>query len=1794
MAGLLLGCGGGGGGGGGDGISLGRPSVSVLGLTAGQTVTVSLNARSELVFNTDQTRSFATQVQDNKSYTLTLAATGTVCTFSNGRNGIASKDANRVHQVGCGAEVVIPPDPDPEENDPADPGVRRLTVSLNGVGVAENPVSEAQNATVQVMLRGPEGQPLASEVVRFEVTLGELSQDSALTNSSGLATVILGPGETRGAGTLTVIHDYLYGEDERVATHTVNFATDGDASGAPPVQTEDYLLVLELVDAAGTVVAPAGAIVTSTAPLTLRATMTQNGAPVPGQVIRFSTAVGELEHASRLTNSQGIAETTLSAGVTPNAGSITATASIGQATVNASINAESLGGQQPGTGTAPLVVSLALRDATGDPVGTAGNPVTQDRSATVTATVTLDGQPLEGEVVNFSSGNFGELAPASALTDTAGEAVVRLHAGQQEGAGTLLAAVPYQGQTYTANVNFLTRGLSEEDGETVTLTLSLDGESNPYALNPLTNTSPGEVRLTLTRGDNAIPFPGQVITFETELGQLEQQTRLTDASGVAATRLSVGPDDISGAGTLRAFFTLAGEQHEVTLNFALVNTEVDQKPVLALTLSNIQVDKDNPALARATVTQGGVPLEGVVVEFSTDAGTLSPTSGNALTDASGVATLSLLAGEVETAGTITAALRGVADVADSVNFNTAGDDGVAQNPQTGWTLELALRDQANSTDITQIGGNDIGLVMVRLLDAQGNGVANEIVRLDATAGNLLPANGLVLTGPDGRAQANLASGGVPGAGTVTATFGSLSAEVNYMLTGEEPAAGDIVLTAPRTINASEPEEVTARLTDASGAPVADQIVVFSSELGTFEPSSGRVMTDATGVARIMLDIGAASGAGTLTARTEFDSHSEFTTHNFTAVQDFQLALQVNYSDPTASVVTSEHSATIVATLTGANGPVEGRVVTFAATAGELAGTSGRTNASGQVQVTLVAGAAPGTGDVSVTMADNAAVSASAEVETLGGESLFTLEIIGIENSGGVVTTDNPIRGEDPARVRVRVGHPDSSEVANQLVSLETTLGEFQGPVSSGTTATITTDASGEAWVELASRGVSGGGIVTVSFPQADLTATAVFTIRESGVNDVYLEALRVYDNNNVETRVVPAGDFLTVEARVIDGGGIAMQNRVVTFTLDSPAGVGGLDPINGTALTDGNGVATIRLTSGTERGAGMVTATVRIGWEGEMQSSSQSASFSSEGGGTGATPDPVEIALEFDSAIDPGPGLPLTLVEGQSLLVSVAFTANGAPWTGESYVEFSSYCLQAGNATVVPDGPVANLGGYARATYTPGTGCLVDTLYARAQVGPDLLLVERAFEITPAPARVIEFLGASPAVLGLKGSSQAGATETGRLTFVVRSDTGNPVAAGMQVQFTTVNNIGGFDITSDLVTQTDHNGEVTATVQSGSVPMVAGVRAELVDTPSIFATGQISIHSGVVTQNRFSLASEQINVLAGNHQGVSVPVTIRAADRFGNWLDGVDVNFTTELGDIDGSCETSDGTCSVTWTSHAAQPIHFDGDRSTRPCLPRNEAFEQGVLSPVACNAFDRYGRSTITAWTIGEESFVDQNGNNLFDVGEEWTPLPEAFRDDNETGIHEFEQLFAEEYMDFDASGDYTAVDMVTARFRGVGCADAQSDHCDALTNVRRSVLIVLSTDNIQGWVVQPGSGYTSWADSANSALPPQGWGSAVLTGLQPLATLSVTGGEFNVVMADLNGNAPAIGSSISVSASDSSANIIGPSSCQVANQTEPLVCTFTVKPSPGETIEIGTDILVTLQSAANVAPSVKTITIQ
>jgi hypothetical protein len=162
------------------------------------------------------------------------------------------------------------------------------------------------------------------------------------------------------------------------------------------------------------------------------------------------------------------------------------------------------------------------------------------------------------------------------------------------------------------------------------------------------------------------------------------------------------------------------------------------------------------------------------------------------------------------------------------------------------------------------------------------------------------------------------------------------------------------------------------------------------------------------------------------------------------------------------------------------------------------------------------------------------------------------------------------------------------------------------------------------------------------------------------------------------------------------------------------------------------------------------------------------------------------------------------------------------------------------------------------------------------------------------------------------------------------------------------------------------------------------VAATLAGTSITTLSDQLVISTGIPDQNSFSLSTEIFNVEGMNHDGCASPVgskiTVRLADHFNNPApDGTAVSFTAEGGTVDASCLTGLVDTSLTDGTVIKQK-GIPGECSVRFC----------ASSPRPSD-----GRITVLAYALGEESFIDRNGNNLFESDEPFQDLGEPFRND-------------------------------------------------------------------------------------------------------------------------------------------------------------------------------------------------------
>lgn len=409
------------------------------------------------------------------------------------------------------------------------------------------------------------------------------------------------------------------------------------------------------------------------------------------------------------------------------------------------------------------------------------------------------------------------------------------------------------------------------------------------------------------------------------------------------------------------------------------------------------------------------------------------------------------------------------------------------------------------------------------------------------------------------------------------------------------------------------------------------------------------------------------------------------------------------------------------------------------------------------------------------------------------------------------------------------------------------------------------------------------------------------------------------------------------------------------------------------------------------------------------------------GGGGGGTPQ-VSMGSGFGANFMPGVlqvGVASLSAGGSTGVTATLVTSSGDLYTGEATITFNSPCVAQGLATITT--PVDTTTGIANATYA-ATGCSgTDVITATATVEGTTMTATGTVQVAAAAIGSIQFISATPENISLKGTGGAGRSETSTVVFRVVDSSGGPVP-NAEVTFALNTTTGGVTVSptpSDPPAMTDFDGRVQAVVQAGTVATAVRVTATVTSTAISTQSDQLTISTGLPDQDSFSLSIETLNPEAWALDGTTVPVTVRMSDRFNNPVpDGTAVTLWAEGGQIGSQCLTVDGACTVNWVSQSPRPL------------------ETGPAPG------ERAGRVTILATAIGEESFVDANGNGVFDgPPDTFSDIPEPWRDDNENGVRDETPL--EPFFDFDSDGNYT---VANSRFDGLLC-DAGAALCGNTT---------------------------------------------------------------------------------------------------------------------------------------------------
>ena len=671
----------------------------------------------------------------------------------------------------------------------------------------------------------------------------------------------------------------------------------------------------------------------------------------------------------------------------------------------------------------------------------------------------------------------------------------------------------------------------------------------------------------------------------------------------------------------------------------------------------------------------------------------------------------------------------------------------------------------------------------------------------------------------------------------------------------------------------------------------------------------------------------------------------------TASSATALALTANPSTiaPSGSTVITAH---VVDNL-GNNVP-DGTVVSFSFAPGD------------QVKARLSAGSATTVGGIaSITLTATTFSSSVVTINAVSGVAAAS-DVITITSgaaSGSVTVSANPstISVGNTSNVSASVRDNGGNPVANATVTFS---------LSNNTLATLSqtsvnTDATGVATMVLTG---SAAGSVTVTAAVQSLGGT-------SGQANITINPVATVPTITISTT---ASSILT--------------NNTATIS----AVLSGFSPVDGLPV----------IFNISNSAAGYLSSPTTTG---------QSITVNTAGGGTASV---VLHAYNIATSVDVNVSYSARSLTGKATITitappadTITVSPNQTPITvfGTSTIT----AMVTGGGRPVPDGTLVNFiikdstfGNLSNAVGSTVGGSASTTFSAVGKVGPVTISAASGdvsgtttVGIDAADAGSIQFVSAVPQVIGIQGSGQP---ESSTVTFTIKDINGNPVADGTSVTFT-MNGPGGGSyigsiISSQTATASTINGSASAIIHSGStagpVTVIATAKVNPTSSSTISSSAsQISIGGGVASANHWNLATTAYNLPGLLYSDRQATITAYIADRFGNYniLQGTTINFYAEAGAID-RVGTTDATGKSSVVFRTQSPLPLD----VTPAVagdPVSVLYYNSKAEPYTGTTHNpRDGWVTVLATAMGEEAFLDENGNGLFTRSYGTSPCPSGY----------------------------------------------------------------------------------------------------------------------------------------------------------------------------------------------------------
>jgi protocatechuate 3,4-dioxygenase beta subunit len=607
---------------------------------------------------------------------------------------------------------------------------------------------------------------------------------------------------------------YQYGQNTSVPGAQIGWEAaantgDYDIPSISPLPPQNFAIEFYIagpVNVAATSGTPQSAVVGTAFANPLQVTVTDLvGNPVSGVTVTFAAPVvgaSASVPASAVTDGSGVASVTATANATP--GNYSVTASVAGVATPAAFDLTNTAGAPANivaTGGTPQ--SAAISTAFADPL-----------QVTVTD---MDGNPVIGVTVNFAAPGSGASAslPSTAVTDGSGVASVTATANTIAGSYSVTASV-------VGVVTPASFSLTNTAGPPANIAATSGTPQSAMINTPFANS----LQVTVTDvGGN--PVAGATVNFAAPGGGASAAvpaTAITDGTGVAS--VTAVANSIAGSYGVAASVVGAG----APAIFSLTNTAGPAAAVSA-TGGTPQSTAINTAFTnplQVTVTDvGGNPVAGVTVNFvAPGSGASATVAASAVTNPSGIASVTATANATAGSYSVSASVVGVATPATFSLTNTAGT--ATTVAATGGTPQSTVINTAFASPL-----------QVTVTDAGSNPVAGVMVTFAAPvsgASATVPAS--ASTNASGVASVSATANGITGGYSVTATVAGVVTPATFSLTNTSPVPTKLVITSvnggvnPTVATAFS---VVVQAQDATNTPenvLASTAVTLSLNTGT--------------------------------------------------------------------------------------------------------------------------------------------------------------------------------------------------------------------------------------------------------------------------------------------------------------------------------------------------------------------------------------------------------------------------------------------------------------------------------------------------------------------------------------------------------------------------------------------------------------------------------------------------------------------------------------------------------------------------------------------------------------------------------------------------------------------------------------------------------------------------------------------------------------------------------------------------------------------------------------------------